>query len=151
MVLELHCLQCAHPFMTGTGTTDKRLNEESILNRDCGRVGILWSIHIHVSTVSGIDSDRICAVYIKTNSLVPILVKDNHMHSWMNTFATRCQCACVQECLTIISSSVSSFCFCFLFPGSSESIRPTDVLVSSSFRIPGDPNRNHPMQSLKRV
>ena len=59
--------------MTGSGIADKRLNQDCNLHRGCGGVWILWDKRLNVSTITGIDSDRIYAITIET-TYAPILV-----------------------------------------------------------------------------
>ena len=75
---ELHHLQCVHPFVTGTGSADKWLKEESTLNWGCGGIGILWK-RLYISPIS----DRIDAINIKAAS-APILVVGVDLPTWDN-------------------------------------------------------------------
>ena len=70
---ETHKFLNVHPNMMGLVTTDKRLTPESHLTYGCGGIGILWRKSLKVTPVSGVDSDRICAISIDTTSS-PILV-----------------------------------------------------------------------------
>ena len=71
---ELHKLNDIHPNMTGLAIADKRLNPESNLVRGCGGIGILWNKHLDATPVSGIESDRICALNIKSTTCSTLII-----------------------------------------------------------------------------
>jgi hypothetical protein len=71
---ELHKLNDIHPHMTGLAIADKRLNPESNLVRGCGGIGILWNKHLDATPVSGIESDRICALNIKSTTCSTLII-----------------------------------------------------------------------------
>ena len=70
---ETHKFLNAHPNMLGLAITDKRLTPQCQLSKGCGGIGILWRKSLKVTPVSGVDSDRICAISIESTSS-PILV-----------------------------------------------------------------------------
>lgn len=71
---ELHKLNDIHPNMTRLAIADKRLNPESNLVRGCGGIGILWNKHLNAMPVSGIVSDRICTLNIKSTTCSILII-----------------------------------------------------------------------------
>lgn len=62
-----------HPDLRGLAVTDKRLTPTSSL-RGCGGVGIAWTKCLKVSPVTGIDSDSICAIAVKTSPAPTVVI-----------------------------------------------------------------------------
>ena len=52
----------------GYGVADRRLNENSDLNRGCGWVGIIWNKNIQVSPIMNLKSDRFCTVKVSLSN-----------------------------------------------------------------------------------
>ena len=50
-----------------SGKADSRLTEESSGGRGCGGVGVLWHKSFGATVVSGILSDRICAIRLRND------------------------------------------------------------------------------------
>ena len=70
---ELPELSSLHPDYTSIGQADKRLHEESSLNRGCGGVGIIWKKSLPASPIP-LDSDRICGVQLHlTKHIISVL------------------------------------------------------------------------------
>ena len=66
---ELHKLDELNQQFRGTGKADPRLSEMSDNStRGCGGVGILWRKSFDATPISGIRSDRICGIRMKTST-----------------------------------------------------------------------------------
>ncbi len=61
---QLNSLNNIHSDYRGYGVSDHRLNAESNLTRGCGGAGIIWNTSLKATPLSGIQSDRICAIRI---------------------------------------------------------------------------------------
>ena len=62
---ESHRLSQVHPSFTAETVTDRRLDENSLLTRGCGGVGLMWRKTLCACPVTGITSDRICGLHVK--------------------------------------------------------------------------------------
>ena len=65
---ETHKFLNIHPLMSGHAIADRRLTPDCHLSKGCGGIGILWRKSLKVTPVSGVDSDRICAISIESTS-----------------------------------------------------------------------------------
>ena len=62
---ESHRLSQVHPSFAAEMVTDRRLDENSLLTRGCGGVGLMWRKTLCACPVTGITSDRICGLHVK--------------------------------------------------------------------------------------
>ena len=71
---ETHKFVTVLPDMTGLAISDKRLTLECHLSNGCGGIGILWRKGLKVTPVSGVDSDRICAISIESTASLILVI-----------------------------------------------------------------------------
>ena len=70
---ETHKFLDLHPCMTVLAIPDGRLTPECNLSKGCGGIGVLWRKQLKATPVSEVDSNRVCAISIKS-TYTPIII-----------------------------------------------------------------------------
>ena len=63
---ETHKFLDLHPCMTVLAIPDGRLTPECNLSKGCAGIGVLWKKQLKATPVSEVDSNRVCAISIKS-------------------------------------------------------------------------------------
>ena len=71
---ELHEFSTLHPDYSGFAVADNRLTPTSNLQGGCGGIGIAWRKCFKVSLVTGIDSDRVCAITVESSPAPTMII-----------------------------------------------------------------------------
>ena len=85
--------------MTGLAIPDKRLTPECCnLSKGCGGIGVLWRKQLKVIPVSEVDSNRVCAISIKS-TYTPIIITGVYLPTTNSPLEEYRECVNVIECL----------------------------------------------------